>query len=127
MNKSAAKSKTAPRNRSNRITPKGREILASLAEAIEVERAGILLESRFTVRTAEMPQEPAPYDAVAIRETRQRIAVSQAIFAHLLGVSPTLVRAWEQSQRRPALWARRLLDEINRDPRHWRGMLRKAS
>lgn len=123
------KSTRKPTRRGNRdrMTPKGREIVASLAEAVEVERAGIPIESRFTVRTVEVPDQPGAYDARGVRETRDRIGVSQAIFACLLGVSSTLVRAWEQKQRAPALWARRLLDEINRDPRHWRGMLRKAS
>jgi DNA-binding transcriptional regulator YiaG len=50
-----------------------------------------------------------------------------AIFAQLMGVSMMLVLAWEQGQRRPAAWACRLLDEMNRSPRHWRGMLRQAS
>jgi len=110
-----------------RMTTKGREIVASLAEAVEIERAGIPPASRFTIRTVEIPDEPAQYEATAVRATRQKIGVSQPIFAHLLGVSPMLVRAWEQGQRVPAPWARRLLDEMNRDPNHWRGMLRKAS
>ena len=101
--------------------------MESLREAIRVERSGIPIESVFTVRTVELPDQPATYDAAAVRATRDRLGVSQAIFAHLLGVSPVLVRAWEQGQRVPAPWARRLLDEMNRDPRHWRGMLRKAS
>jgi DNA-binding transcriptional regulator YiaG len=109
------------------MTSKGREIVASLAEAIEVERAGIPIESRFTVRTVDLPDEPNAYNAAAVRATRRRLGVSQPIFAHLVGVSPMLVRAWEQGQRKPAPWARRLLDEVNRDPRHWRGMFRKAS
>jgi len=113
--------------RRGRMTAKGREIVASLREAAEVERAGIPVESRFTVRTVELPDAPATYDAAAVRATRQRLAASQAIFARLLGVSAMLVRAWEQGQRTPALWARRLLDEVNRDPTHWRAMLRKAS
>jgi DNA-binding transcriptional regulator YiaG len=110
-----------------RTTSKGREIVASLAEAVEVERAGIPIESRFTVATVDLPDEPATYNAFAVRATRQKLGVSQTIFAHLLGVSAVLVRAWEQGQRIPAMWARRLLDEVNRDPRHWRGMLRKVS
>lgn len=109
------------------VTSKGREIVASLTEALEVERAGIPLASRFTVRTADLPDQPGAYDEARVRATRDKIGVSQAIFAHLLGVSATLVWAWEKGQRRPAMWARRLLDEVNRDPRHWRGMLRKAS
>jgi DNA-binding transcriptional regulator YiaG len=127
---STKKSKSARRLRrakASRVTAKGREIVASLAEAIEIELAGIPVASRLTVSTVELPDEPAAYDAAAIRATRHTLGVSQAIFAHLLGVSAMLVRAWEQGQRVPAMWARRLLDEVNRDPRHWRGMLRKAS
>jgi DNA-binding transcriptional regulator YiaG len=109
------------------MTAKGREIVASLAEAIKAERADVPLDSIFTVRTVEIPYEPAAYNPAAIRATRAKLGVSQAIFAQLLGVSAVLVRAWEQDQRSPAAWARRLLDEVNRDTSHWRGMLRKAS
>lgn len=122
-----AKRRTRTRGPAGRMTAKGREIVASLAEAVEVERAGVPTESRFTVRTAELPDAPSAYDAAAVRATRDRLAVSQAIFAHLLGVSAMLVRAWEQGHRTPAPWARRLLDEVNRDPGHWRAMVRKAS
>jgi DNA-binding transcriptional regulator YiaG len=111
----------------HRTTRKGREIVASLTEAIEVEHSRIPIESRFTIRTVELPDPAAEYDAIAVRTTRDRLGVSQSVFAHLLGVSAMLVRAWEQGQRSPAMWARRLLDEVNRDPRHWRAMLRKAS
>ena len=113
--------------RAGRMTAKGREIVASLTEALEVERAGIPLESRFTVRTVIVPNDPKTYDADAVRTTHDKIGVSQPIFAQLLGVSTTLVRAWEQGQRVPAPWARRLLDEVNGNPRHWREMIRKAS
>ena len=121
---------TTPLRRQKRragMTRKGREIVASLTEALEVERAGIPIESRFTVRTVELPDEPVKYDAAAVRATRDRIAASQVVFAHLLGVSPMLVRAWEQGQRSPAPWARRLLDEVNREPSHWQRMFRRVS
>ncbi|HEY8747283.1 MAG TPA: hypothetical protein VIM11_04870 [Tepidisphaeraceae bacterium] len=122
------KSRNTPSARKiRRTTSKGREIVASLAEAVAVERAGVPIGSRFTVRTVDLPAGPASYNAASIRATRDSIEVSQAVFAGLLGVSVVLVRAWEQGQRSPAAWARRLLDEVNRDPRHWRGMLRKAS
>ena len=115
------------RKRRGGMTRKGLEIVASLAEAVEVERAGISIESRFTVRTVELPDEPVEYDAAAVRATRDRIAASQVVFARLLGVSPMLVRAWEQGQRSPAPWARRLLDEVNREPSHWQQMFRRVS
>jgi len=106
---------------------KGKEIVASLTELVEVLESGAPLESRFTVRTAETPAPPAAYDGAAVRATREKIGASQALFACLLGVSVALVQSWEQGHRPPAVWARRLLDEVNRDPEHWRGMLRKAS
>jgi DNA-binding transcriptional regulator YiaG len=109
------------------MTAKGREIVAAIMEAVEVERAGIPLESRFTVRTVEVPDPPQTYDSSAVRDTRDKIGASQTVFSYLMGVSPALIRAWEQGDRPPALWARRLLDEMNRDPKHWRAMLRKAS
>jgi DNA-binding transcriptional regulator YiaG len=119
--------KNPRKTRTATSTAKGREIIASLTEALEVEWQRIPLESRFTVRTVELPDSPSEYDAAAVRATREKIPASQAVFAALLGVSAVLVRAWEQGQRSPAMWARRLLDEVNRDPRHWRSMLRKAS
>ena len=110
-----------------RTTAFGREIADSLKEALEVERSGVPLESRFTVRTVTVPEGPSAYSPARVRATRDKVGVSQPIFAHLLGVSAMLVRAWEQGQRVPARWARRLLDEVNRDPQHWRGMFRQAS
>jgi DNA-binding transcriptional regulator YiaG len=121
------KMKLATERQPGRTTAKGREIVASLAEAVAVERAGVDPASRFTVRTVVAPPPASKYDGRSVRAARDLIGVSQAIFAHLLGVSVMLVRAWEQDQRSPALWARRLLDEVRRDPRHWRGMVRKAS
>jgi len=109
------------------MTEKGREIVASLSEAIKVERSGVPLRTMFSVRSVMLPDEPSKYNATIIRATREKIGVSQIIFAHLLGVSVMLIRAWEQGQRAPAMWARRLLDEVNHDPARWRRMLRKAS
>ena len=69
------------------MTAKGREIVASLTAGAEAERAGIPVESRFTVRTVEMPEAPAAYGAAAVRAARHRLALSQAIFAQLFGGS----------------------------------------
>ena len=103
-------------------------MVADLKELIATMKAGIPLESKYTVRSVEVPDEPAKYDAVAIRGTRDLIGVaSRSVFGYLVGVSVKLVQAWEQGNRRPAIWARRLFDEMNRDPKHWRGMLKKAS
>ena len=109
------------------MTLMGREIVGALRDVSRTLAAGIPLESRFTVRIVEGPDDPGDYDAKSIRQTRDRIGVSQALFARLLGVSTILVSSWERGARAPAPWARRLLDEVNHDPQRWRGMLRKAS
>jgi putative transcriptional regulator len=125
--KTARKKSTARRKPSAAAIAKGKEIIASLTEFVEAVEAGVPLESRFTVRTVEAPNPPSTYNGDAVRATRERIGASQSLFASLLGVSVALVQSWEQGQRSPAIWARRLLDEVNRDPSHWRGMMRKAS
>lgn len=106
---------------------KADEIVASLREAIEVERSGVPLHTRFTVRTVAVPDPPAEYDPKRVLATREKLGVSQSVFAHLLGVSAILVQSWERGVRTPAVWARRLLDEVNRDPAHWLAMLRRSA
>jgi hypothetical protein len=74
---------------------------------------------------AELIPEDAAM-AAGSRHARKDRRKPRAI-RQLLGVSVALVQSWEQGQRSPAICARRLLDEVNRDPGHWRGMRRKAS
>lgn len=124
--------KTAEKNKSFRKTnaaakAMGNAILADLTGFAEALETGIALDSKYTIRRVELPNAPAEYTPHAVRATRDRIGVSQSVFSHLLGVSTILVQAWEQGNRVPAAWARRLLDEVNHDPKRWRAMLRKAS
>jgi putative transcriptional regulator len=105
----------------------GTAMLADLAAFAKALESGTALESKYTVRRVEVPDSPRTYSAREVRATRDKIAVSQSIFAQLLGVSTILVQAWEQGHRTPAPWARRLLDEVNHDPKRWRGMVKKAS
>lgn len=120
--------KKAPKRMTvGRGTRAGREILGALAELADSLRKGEAESRRFTVRTVDRPSNPLPYDGPAVRATRDLVGASQSLFAALLGVSTVLVQHWESGQRTPAPWACRLLDEVNRDPEHWRGMLRPAS
>lgn len=97
----------------------GRKIIGALTELAEAVERGGPLPPGFTARTVELPDPPAEYDAAAVRATRVRLGASQAVFAHLLAVSPKLVQAWEQGSRKPAGPERRLLDDINADPDRW--------
>jgi len=106
-------------------TAAGREIIAALTDLRDTLAAGIPLEEKYTVRHVIVP-DPGAYDARAVRATRDHLGVSQRVFANLLGVSVVLAQAWEQGKRPPNAMARRLLDEINREPRRWAAMLRPA-
>ena len=60
--------------------------------------------------------EPRQYTAEEIKWTRERLRVSQAVFAQLLGVSIKSVEAWESGTNPPPGPVNRLLEEINLDP-----------
>lgn len=59
------------------------------------------------------PPQPSPHQ---IREVRHRLDLSQAVFAALLNVSPSTVRAWEQGQRQPNGPSLRLLEIAEHHP-----------
>jgi putative transcriptional regulator len=103
----------------------GLKILAGLKEIVDALESGEPLERRFTVREVTIP-DPGEYDAKAIKAMRKRLGLSQSLFAHLIGVSVILEQAWEQGRRFPSATARRLFDEIQRDPTRWANMLQPA-
>ena len=112
-------------NRKAKISKAGGKIIAGLKEIVEALESGEPLEKRLTVRHVTVP-EPGEYTARQIKALRARLGVSQRLFAHLMGVSAILEQAWEQGRRVPSNTARRLLDEIERDPGRWSAMLRPA-
>lgn len=110
-----------PSPRRDRKTPGGR-MIAALSELADSLESGVPLG---TVRTVELPDEPGEHGPDAVRELRARLRASQAVFARLLGVSTVLVRSWESGARAPSRLARRLLDEIRRDPRRWAALVHR--
>jgi len=114
-------------SKSTKATPPvGARIIAGLAEFEQALKGKEPIAKRFTVRTVELNLEPREYPGDAIRETRDLLRVSQAVFAELLGVSVYAVRAWEQGQRNPPKIARRLMDEIQANPSAWIKLLNGA-
>jgi putative transcriptional regulator len=91
----------------------GEKILAGLRELHEAIVGGDT--SKLTVHTVEI-DDPAEWGPRQIKSLRQKLAVSQRIFAQLLAVSPELVSHWEYGIRRPAPIACRLLDKIAEAP-----------
>lgn len=105
----------------------GARLVEGLSEFRDALASGQPLEDRFTIRTLELDLQPQEYDPESVRLTRDRLGVSQAVFAKLLAVSVDLVQSWEQGSRKPSKMACRLLDEINRDRQHWLAILKQAA
>jgi putative transcriptional regulator len=102
------------------------EIVAGMRELERMMDEGKKPNEMFTARTVEVP-DPAIYRAAQVRKLRHDLGVSQAVFAHLLGVSVVLVKSWERGVRQPNLMARRLLDTIRADPPRWLATVRQMA
>lgn len=68
------------------------------------------------LRTTEVPGAPPDVSAEDVVEIRERMDVSQAVFAKVLNVSTKTVQSWEQGVRRPSQSALRLLQIIGDQP-----------
>jgi putative transcriptional regulator len=98
----------------------GKAVIQGLKEAIAYERGEltnvrVVTVERVTARKAHV-ERPPWYAPFLIREIRHKLSVSQAIFAEMLGVSASSVRAWEQGKREPDGPARRLLQIAEAHP-----------
>jgi len=117
----------ASRNNSKTCKPRvADEIMAGMRELQQMMDQGKTPEQMFTVKTIAIP-DPAIYRATQIRQLRESLGVSQAVFAHLLGVSVILVKSWERGVREPSPLARRLLDTIKADPSWWLTSVRERA
>src|SRR5947209_6864629 len=97
--------------------------LQDFTEALE---SGGDISQRFTCRTVARTVPPTTYHPRLVRQTRDLLAASQAVFACFLGVSVQTVRAWEQGVNTPSPLASRFLDEIRHNPAYWRERLRET-
>ena len=96
-----------------RKTKLGQELIAGLREATDHVRGTKKLRA-LTLDIPE-PAKPWPKEQIA-RLRKQRFGVSQPVFASLLSVTASTVRAWEQGQKVPSGAARRLLELADLQP-----------
>ncbi len=85
------------------------------------------LPKRFTCHTIKLNLEPESYDSKDVKNVREMLYASQAIFAEFLGVSARTVQDWEQGITPPGGAACRLMDEIKRDTEYWLSRLKELS
>src|SRR5258706_11487733 len=91
----------------------GESAIDSLEEFLDAADRGEVI----TVRRVKLDLEPRLYPPAEIKWTRERLRVSQAVFAQLMGVSPKTVEAWESGKNPPPGPVCRLLEEINLNPK----------
>jgi len=100
------------------------ERLKRFAEALETTDR---LPDRFTCRTVKLNLEPARYSPRRVKEARETLCASQAIFAQFIGVSTSTVQDWEQGAKPPRGSARRIMDEILQNPDYWLSRLKELA
>jgi putative transcriptional regulator len=109
----------------------GELLLQAAREAVAFERGElsdgqVTRRQKFTARSLAVTPPPS-YPPARVQEIRDRLGMSQAVFAEVLGASRAAVRAWEQGKREPSEMARRLLEIAERHPDAFAEVLRRAS
>jgi putative transcriptional regulator len=93
-----------------------RDIFAELMEgfdALEDQRQG-----KVTLRTTKVEVRPPPEMTPAkVRALREKLHVSQPVFASRLRTRPQTIRNWEQGTAKPNAQAAILLSLIDRNPK----------
>jgi putative transcriptional regulator len=85
----------------------------AMLEGIDALKTGRPL----VTRTVVLPDPPEPMTAKQItRLRRQKLGMSQSVFAGVLNTATQTVQAWEQGRNRPSGAALRLLRLVERRP-----------
>jgi putative transcriptional regulator len=96
-----------------RKTKLGQELIAGVGEAVEHARG----TKKLRASTLDVPEPAKTWTKEAIARLRKRgFGMSQPVFASLLSVTASTVRAWEQGQKVPSGAARRLLEVAEIEP-----------
>ena len=97
----------------------GALLIKGLTEARAVARGDAKPADRvrrpMTARAVSV-QPPAVYEAQKIQGIRERMGLSQKVFASVLNASSDTVKAWEQGKRQPDGMALALLEAADRHP-----------
>ena len=104
-------------------TKMGQALIQGLNEAIEYEVGKRRLKTS-TIRLPEPAREWSRREIARVR--RDRFKVSQPIFATILGVTPSTIKAWEQGLKKPSGAASRLLEVADADPKAFQKLIAKA-
>jgi putative transcriptional regulator len=90
----------------------------SLFEQIKdgLEESIQFTQGELNLRTTTVPTRPPAVTARKIVALRQKLGMSQGVFAQVLNVSAKTVQSWEQGERKPSQAALRLLQVMQAQP-----------
>ena len=110
------------------LTRNGAEIVEALTEFHATLKAGgaDAVTKRYTVRTVQLDLDPRSYTKEDVKEVRDLLGLSRALFARFLGVSVNAVRSWENGGIKPSNMACRFLDEIRLRPEAFQGGVKEV-
>jgi putative transcriptional regulator len=105
----------------------GELLIQGLEEAVEIEagerRPARVRRRKVTARHTSVAPPPK-YTAARIARVRNKLGASQPVFAGMLNVSASTVRAWERGAREPDGPSLRLLEVAENHPEVLAGRLR---
>ena len=90
----------------------GERLIAAAQEALDHS------EGKISLRTSQLPVSPVCETMLPeeIRATREKLKMSQSVFALVIGVSKKTVESWEAGRYMPDGAARRLITILQKDP-----------
>jgi DNA-binding transcriptional regulator YiaG len=103
------------------------ELIAGFTELADALEAGGNIGTKFNCYQMQLDLRPETYTPKMVKETREHLGASQAVFAKFLGVSVKSVSQWERGTGgRPSPIACRFMDEIRRNPDYYIARLRES-
>jgi putative transcriptional regulator len=82
------------------MAAKKRSLFQELASGVRAMKAH--REGKLTLRTHERRTTPLPpVTAAVVRDTRERLNMSQRVFAERLRINPRTLERWEQGRSKP--------------------------
>ena len=90
----------------------GEELIEAMQEFIDYS------EGKLDLRTSHFPVSPVcdTISPAAIKAVREKLKMSQSVFALVIGVSKKTVESWESGRYKPDGAARRLITIMQKDP-----------
>ena len=99
-----------PRKKTGEIRPAVHGLLGSLQEVLAHA------QGKITLKEYALPERVCEIPPAEIKSLRDKMNVSQVVFAAILNVPTVTAISWEKGRRKPTGAALRLLDLARKDP-----------